>query len=144
MAATETKILAIDPGVTTGVALVSPLGDVVRSETLQTSDLHILRAMLREHPDAAVLIEQGPQFERHNRPSIELVERVVEEDGREDVAWISPSQWKNSPTNKRAVGVRSKHVKDAVRMARWFQRFRRNSEGSGTQRGASRAHQVTP
>lgn len=138
----ETNILAIDPGVTTGIALVNPQGDFVRGYEVQPHDLHIVREMLRLYPDAAVLIEKGPAFESHNRPYMEQVERIVEEDGREDISWVTPSQWKNSPTNRREVPKGSKHMADCVRMARWHQKTRRHSEASNAQRDSSRAHQI--
>lgn len=134
-------MLAIDPGMNTGVSLVDGSGEVVESFTCQSPFLQLREFLKRLDPSVEVVAERGTEFGGHGKALIQQVEEIVR-DLCSQVSWVSPSQWKSSPRARCSVPAGlSKHEGDATRMARWFQSTRRSHEKSSTQGDASRAHE---
>ncbi len=115
----EHRILAIDPGVTTGIAFALN-GKVVWTDTA-IDPWDDLRNTLHIHTarGATVVCERGPTFERHHRDVLEQVERIVLEEA-ENVHWVVPGQWKGTPPSRGAAIKGTQHEKDAAGLARWF------------------------
>lgn len=114
-------ILAIDPGVTTGIALLSETGDVIQS---CEADLDNLRQILRDmmciyRPTVVVVDKIFPSPAGKLSRLLRRVESIVElECGR--VEWISSGTWK--PMTKCKLQFRqfsSRHVQDAVKLGLW-------------------------
>lgn len=136
-----TSVLAIDPGMNTGVSLVDGSGEVVRSFTCQSPFLPLREFLKGLDSNIEVVAERGTEFGGHGKALIQQVEEIVRTLCPQ-VSWVTPSQWKSSPQARRGVpsGL-TKHEGDATRMGRWFQSTRRSHEESSTQGDTSRAHE---
>lgn len=114
----NTAILAIDPGVTTGVAYME--NGVVLWTDVSVAPWTLLRLQVRRFRRGKVVAEKGPSFLRHHQEAINRVERILEEEA-ENVEWVLPAQWKNTPPVKAATFTgESQHEKDAEGIAHWF------------------------
>jgi len=113
-----TRVLAIDPGVKTGIALL--VDGRVAATSIACAPWDGLRNAIRLMDATDVVCESGPVFSRHHRAVLEEVERVVREEA-EDVQWVQPAQWKNTPASRgeNPTGI-SVHEKDACAIARWY------------------------
>ena len=142
-----TVIVGIDPGITTGLALVSDNGTnawVVNSASLLASDLllglndEILSAFL-SRPATIVAIEDTPvpttsEMNKTLSAVIRYLIKKIVESGIGTVTYIPPGVWKNSPEG---VAKRSelfsqwhpntRHEEDAARIATYA--YRRGSRG---------------
>lgn len=129
------ETLAFDPGVTTGVAVLAPTGDVLSTYALRSrEDVKGMAIRLNDrHQGAAVVIEQGPLQGGNYRPLIQ----GIEEDLREifpDAAWVGPGEWKGHPSARPTHVMRglTQHEKDAVGLGRFHQAKRRISSARNT------------
>lgn len=118
--ATPNKVilLAIDPGITTGVALLDYDGSVIESYEVNGDEAYAIVALIAEETSNEVVIERGPAA-RSNTFLDELDGwlRAVYPDAR----WMYPGEWKGTPRAMQDVsGVLSHHAKDAVRMGREY------------------------
>ena len=109
-------LLAIDPGITTGVALFD---DESVIETYETSgEPYEVVALIAQEPAHEVVIERGPAS-RSNEYMDELdgwLRSVFP-----DASWMYPGEWKGTPrAQQEVVGVPSHHARDAVRMGREY------------------------
>lgn len=120
-----TRILAIDPGVTTGIAALVD-GEIAQVNEC-SSPFDMLRNAIRITNPEVVVCEQGPSFERHHRVVLEQVERIVQEEA-ENIVWVKPSQWKGTPPSQGPAIEGSQHMKDAAALARWYY----NTQGSNS------------
>jgi hypothetical protein len=113
---TQVILLAIDPGIHTGVALFDD-GSVI--ETYETTgEPYEVAALIAEETAHAVVIERGPPGRAN--------EYMDELDGWlravfPNAHWLYPGEWKGTPRALQEVtGVPSLHARDAVRMGREF------------------------
>jgi hypothetical protein len=129
-------VLAFDPGVTTGFAIVSPK-KIVRSEAIDAGlVLRFARRMKRKYKFATVVIEVGPLW-RNDSPLTRNVEMGLKE-LFPTAALVPPNRWKSHPAATCPETVKTQHERDAVRLARWFMAKR---SASGKEEGSSqRAH----
>lgn len=109
-------LLSIDPGLTTGVAVLNHQGEVILANEL-SGDPHLIVATLAEIPHEDEVIEEGPP--NRNNPFLDDL------DGRlrtqfPDATWMRPTEWKSTPRARSPIPrkVSSVHVKDAIRMGR--------------------------
>jgi hypothetical protein len=110
-------LLAIDPGIHTGVALFDHDGTII--ETYETTgEAYEVAELISKEPAHEVVIERGPQGRTN--------EYMDELDGWlravfPDAHWMYPGEWKGTPRAMQEVtGVPSHHARDAVRMGREF------------------------
>jgi hypothetical protein len=111
-------LLAIDPGITTGVALLDHDGSIIESYEVKGDEAYAIVALIADETYHDVVIEQGPAS-RDNRFMDELDGwlRAVFPDAH----WLLPGEWKGTPRAMQKVdGVLSHHAKDAVRMGREY------------------------
>lgn len=123
-------VIAIDPGITTGVAVLDDDGDVSYTYTLRGSAEDVVSNLLVEAStifDAPVtgediVIEQGP--------SVRQIPYLDDLDARLRIAfpcatWMRPTEWKDYPGAKDPLGsyvAVSQHARDAARMGRVYLR----------------------
>lgn len=121
-------LLSIDPGVQTGVALLTGEGGIVWTVTAEGPDYPELKSALSQYPDAEVVMEDAPDT-RHYQEPFRKVLVIVEEAGRKPVL-IRPSQWKNHPASRvsdqESSGFETKHEGEAVGIGRWHLSQRRD------------------
>lgn len=119
------SLIAIDPGLSTGVAQFGSKGELLSSFT-STPPNDRLRLFLQVVPDAVIVCEQGPSFSRRQQEACEPVEALVRA-SPPDVHWIRPTTWKPSPAAKllSSDNPSTKHEKDAIRLGRWFLEHRK-------------------
>lgn len=111
-------VLCIDPGHTTGVALVLANGDLHLAFELSGDTGTVTSALsliAEEHSPEDVVIEQGPRT-RDNVYMEDLDARLRAQ--FPDATWLRPVDYKNTPRAQLPINHPSPHVKDAVRMGR--------------------------
>lgn len=127
--------LAIDPGVTTGVALIDEEGTVVDTWAIRdvASIEYVLVTVHDDYPSTQVIAEAPPQYAGHYRSHTQDVEMVVKRHFP-DVEWVPPGQWKGHPATRPTSELRglTQHEKDAVGLARWFRTNRGPNGRSGS------------
>lgn len=123
-------VMVFDPGQTIGVAVLKRGGDVVVTKSIETDGTRDWRDRLAQlfnayAPSSELVIEQGPQFGRHNRGILSLVEReLVWLSERYDlnINWIRPADWKGHPAGRPRDNdgdvKRSQHEADTLGMGR--------------------------
>jgi len=112
-------LLAIDPGLTTGVAVLNYRGEVIFANEL-SGDPDLIVATCAEIPHQDEVIEEGPP--NRNNPFLDDL------DGRlraefPDAVWLRPADWKSTPRASTPIPrrtIRSVHVRDAIHMGREF------------------------
>jgi hypothetical protein len=116
---TKQRIIAFDPGVTTGVAVLDSKGNIINTmavnERLVVGNAKRLR---RKYHDVKVVIEQGPLWRSDSQ-----LTRTVEGELRNifpDAVLIPPNRWKGHPAAKCTERMNTTHERDAVRLGRWF------------------------
>ena len=125
------RALAVDPGITTGIAVVDIQNFVLHTESLQDMRFAALSSMLRflhgKWEVDTVVIEEGPVIERQSSRFLMHLDGTLR-DTFPDAVWMRPAEWKPTPRAKLPVpGVRSKHERDAARMGfEHLHRLRRN------------------
>lgn len=109
-------LLSIDPGLTTGVAVLNRNGEVILANEL-SGDPHLIVATLAQIPHEDEVIEEGPP--NRNNPFLDDLDGRLREEFPEAV-WMRPTEWKSTPRRFSSVprSVKSVHVKDAIRMGR--------------------------
>lgn len=119
-------VLAIDPGVSTGVVLLS----TCRVAWAITSDgqYEALRGALRTYPGVPRVCEAAPSVHRHEAETYDHVVSLI--DG--DVTFLTPSQWKGHPSSRLSAvdlkKLKTKHEKEAAGLGRRFLSMRRPDE----------------
>jgi hypothetical protein len=115
------RILAIDPGITTGIAVYDENGELVISLTCSKDALYrngILNNLVSMSQPEVVLLEDIPT--QHADRQTERLHTVLENWFRTagfNVVNIKPSQWKGLVER---VEIPGQHARDAASMARWF------------------------
>ena len=133
-------LLAIDPGVETGVALLGEDGSIIWTVTAEGPDYPELTSALGHYPDARLAMEDSPDT-RHHQETFVRVKTLVEADGR-PVAYVRPSQWKNHPAARVPEDLESKHEREAVGIGRWHLSQLRSSDADQARSAdAPAAHQ---
>ena len=109
-------MLAIDPGMTTGVAVLNSSGEVILGTEMR-GDPHLIVATLKEIQHEDVVVEEGLPT-RDNAYLDDLDAQLRET--FPDATWVRPSEWKGTPRSHLALPrrIKSPHVKDAARMGR--------------------------
>jgi hypothetical protein len=116
-------LLSVDPGVQTGVALLSMEGGIIWTQTSYAEDkfFNLINA-LEKYPEAQVVMEDAPNT-RHHQEVFQEVKRIIEETGRKP-ALVRPSQWKGHPASfvklSEREGFETKHEGEAVGLGRWY------------------------
>jgi hypothetical protein len=111
-------LLAIDPGITTGVAVLDHDGSIIETYEVKGDEAYAVAAIIAEETSHDVVIERGPGS--RNNPFLDELDgwlRAL----FPDAYWMYPGEWKGTPRSMQEVnGVLSNHAKDAVRMGREF------------------------
>lgn len=119
----QVYVLAIDPGVSTGIVLLSA-HSVAWAVTCQAPYAE-LRGALRGYPDAPRVCEKAPTVHRHEAETYDEVTSLL--DG--DVTYLTPSQWKGHPSSRLSADdleeLQTKHEKEAAGLGRRFLAMRR-------------------
>jgi predicted RNase H-like nuclease (RuvC/YqgF family) len=126
----RTSVISFDPGVSTGVAVIDLLdGSLLYSSVVQGDPERIeeeITHLKDEFPHAQVVAEKPPVLAGNYRQHIQQIEERIRA-SFENVEWVRPSQWKGHPASRVAdLTGKTQHEKDAVALARWFRRTRRN------------------
>lgn len=121
-------ILSIDPGITTGYALIED-GTLKESGNILYEDLEdSILAFYRDQQDLAVVIEETPT------PTMSRLDKSLKEvvgwmyQSFPSAVWISPGVWKQNrsiinlsiPILSPEFGTPSPHQKDAYRLGMYF------------------------
>jgi len=116
---TKLRILAFDPGMTTGVAVLDSKGNIVSTVALdERLVVGKAKRLKRMYKDTAVVIETGPLWR-----SDSTLTRTVEGELLSifpDASLVPPNRWKNHPAAKCTEKLTTTHERDAVRLGRWF------------------------
>jgi hypothetical protein len=111
-------LLAIDPGITTGVALLDHDGSVIESYEVNGDEAKAMVDLIAKEVHQAVVIERGPAS--RSNPFLDELDGWLRA-SFPDAVWMYPGEWKGTPRSQQEVnGVPSHHAKDAVRMGREF------------------------
>lgn len=118
-------LLAIDPGVETGIALLSGEGTIVWTLTTRSPHSGLSNALNQYH-DASVVIEEAP-LRGHYKHAFLEVRAIVEHNAanyERSLAWVLPSHWKGSPRSRLDPAAKAmcttKHEREAVGLGRWY------------------------
>lgn len=120
-------ILSIDPGVTTGWAVLTGDGAVVESGNLKPEDVADgLAAILMRRAIQAVVVEKFPVGASGGlsdtlRDVVLLIDAVLL-GARLRPERVTPGVWKTSSEPKVTAPGLTQHERDAIRMGRWFLR----------------------
>lgn len=129
-------ILSVDPGVSTGVALLVDDGSVVSTYVaFSVEELRgFLDGTLETSPDEDlfVVVEEGPKLSGNYRSHIQEIEQVLKR-YFPHITWVPPSQWKNHPGHfSEGLKGLTQHEKDAVGLGRWFRKTHMNERSNTT------------
>jgi predicted RNase H-like nuclease (RuvC/YqgF family) len=112
-------VIAFDPGVTTGIAIVNARNKVLYTAAINERMVTFAAKRLRrKFKEAPVAIETGPLWRTNSN-----LTRNIEQELREvfpSATLVRPSQWKRHPAAKCSEKLVTTHERDAVRLARWF------------------------
>jgi hypothetical protein len=118
-------ILSIDPGVTTGIAILHEDGEVFETTTVATREEisnYLYLITQKSDEDFGVVVEEGPQQSSNYRSHIQGIEEEIKRFFSE-ITWVQPAQWKNHPAAViSGLGKRTQHEKDAVGLGRWYRK----------------------
>lgn len=116
-------ILAFDPGITTGVALLQDDGSIIETQLL-TSPEHVHKYCWKKSDtkNLRVVVEKAPELSSNYREYIEQIEQTIKK-WFKDVTWITPGQWKGHPVAQVTDDMKDLviHERDAVGLGRYFQ-----------------------
>lgn len=110
-------LLSIDPGLTTGVAVLNYRGEVILATEL-FGDPALIARTCAGIPHQDEVIEQGPT--NRNNPYLDNLDGRLREEFPE-ATWMRPADWKPTPRAFTPIPrrtVNSVHVHDAIRMGR--------------------------
>lgn len=123
--------IAIDPGLTIGVAILDPDGGIVDSFTIDANDSKRCRLVLRALcadgvcDRASFVVEKGPQFGRHNDALLTNIEDILTASiPGAFLTWLAPGNWKHHPAARLTADERegrTVHERDAIGMGRVHQ-----------------------
>lgn len=124
-------LLIIDPGVTTGLAVINEFGTVLASDNAQESELpYKLNSLIDEFLPNRIIIEEV------GTPTLSPLNQQL---GRVKAfckvffplsIWVKAADWKQTPAATMEVPLRWKgeklttHQKDSIRIGKWYLRFR--------------------
>lgn len=115
-------ILGLDPGVTTGFAVLTVEGSLVLQGLIPLEHLTeaITRLIEMFHP-VVVVVERLPAF-KPTAAQVQVVSEVQSAIGFRRVEWVGPGEWK--PMKADLINpLQGSHAADAVRMtAMWLRR----------------------
>lgn len=118
-------VLAVDPGVSTGVVLLTE-SSIAWAVTC-TSPWDELKSALVTYASIPVVCERAPTVHRHEADTYDRVTGMV--DGHPDVTYLTPSQWKGHPSSRLAAedlsSLKTKHEKEAASLGRRLLAMRR-------------------
>lgn len=138
-------ILAVDPGVQTGMALLNPLGEVVWTgvseapyEGLKNALLHYRVAKIHPTHNAELAAEVAPST-RHYQ---DVHSQVSDCFAGCEVHWIRPSEWKSHPFCKVPVSdYDTKHEAEAIGIGRAYLLRRKREQSDSTGASTDREHE---
>lgn len=115
-------ILAFDPGVSTGIAILQDDGSIVNTYVRSFDEMseEFIDGLARMYPKARTVAEQGPVTGNY-RPLTQTIEERLRR-AFPSIEWVLPGQWKGHPAAKpsQALPRMTQHEKDAVGLGRWF------------------------
>lgn len=118
-------VIAFDPGVSTGGAVIGDAGEVIETSVGRTVDDARKMAFrwAQDYPGFDVVAEASPSLSGNYRAHTQQVENIVTE-VFPATAWVNPSQWKGTPASRGAMpdGL-TQHEKDAVSLGRWYRKM---------------------
>lgn len=113
------KVLGIDPGTTTGVAVIKyhlatfstkerPMFKRVPQVSFTAASTHpfdLVKDELRKvHPDTLIVVESTPTHGRNKgRADVDTVVALVNENNRGNAIWVTPGYWKGIPSVEKVV-----------------------------------------
>lgn len=124
-------ILAFDPGVTTGIAVLENDGTVLETYAASLDEAEIIIPNLANaHEDPSVVIEAPPAMGGNYRPITQRIEELLRRHFP-DARWTNPGQWKGTPASRTPVEKKlTQHEKDAVHLGRWLKSVSRRQNGT--------------
>lgn len=119
-------VLSIDPGITTGIAVIETGGKVLFSSWIQgvepgKDDFHLHLAKIdTDFRCTDVVIERGPDLERNASDFLNRQDAVLRQ-LFPSATWWTPNEWKPTPRGKAMLphGI-TIHERDAIRMGLEF------------------------
>lgn len=123
-------VLAVDPGLNTGVALLTE-SDIVWAQTLRVpEECGALIAALRNYADTPCVCEEAPSLHAHEGHTYKHVLEIVNR--HQNVTFLTPSQWKGHPSTRLSKADKetcwTKHEREAAGLGRRFLAMRRSDE----------------
>ena len=122
------RIIALDPGVSTGLAVLEYTGEVVESRTLSYLELGLLEQyrVPAEDGEIRVVIEDTPIPTRSkmNRSLFSIMSKLKE--FFPDATYIAPGIWKAHPIAKTRVSSKwfasppTQHQRDAIHLGLYY------------------------
>jgi hypothetical protein len=117
-------VLGIDPGITTGLALVTTGGHLTWATESRAPFDELRGAFSQYQARLQLIVAEGmPVGSGHHRSVFDEVVSVIDECTPRDVEWIMPSAWKPHPASRLTEldlqRCNSPHEKDAVGIARY-------------------------
>lgn len=125
------NILIIDPGITTGLAVLNEFGTVLASDNALEPELPAkFNDLVDEHmPDYVLIEEVGTPTLSELNQQLGRIKNFCKAFFPE-ATWVKAADWKQTPAVKSEVPPKWKgvsltqHQKDSIRMGRWFLRFK--------------------
>lgn len=121
--------IAFDPGITTGVAVISDDGSIVETYAIQDVDRvnEKIDLLADSFPDAESVAEEPPRHGGNYRPHTQEIEAGIKR-RFPDTYWVIPGQWKGHPKARTSdLSHCTQHEKDAAGIGRWYRAMRRAS-----------------
>lgn len=123
-------VLAVDPGVHTGIVLATRQ-DIVWAQTLLIPDnTDELLSTVKNYSDTPCVSEEAPSLHAHESHVYGQVLEILR--AHPDVTFLTPSQWKGHPSARLSASdkavCRSKHEREAAGLGRRFLAMRRSNE----------------
>lgn len=118
------RILSIDPGHSTGIAVFDEQGDLQFSMTVKKDFIYkngFLNDLVRMAKPEIVLIEDLPSYKNVDRETERLLVHCLQWFNIAGFSThpIRPAQWKNLVDR---VEIPGQHARDAATMAKWYMR----------------------
>lgn len=113
------QLVAIDPGLSTGVAVIHSDGTAVSFTTVAPHD-ELDRFLDKLDENVNIVCEQGPRNRRQADACTPVEARVKQL--ANPIHWVRPTDWKPNPHARLEPSDKpgTKHERDATRMGRWF------------------------
>lgn len=107
-------ILGIDPGDTTGFAVLTPEGQLVLQGMISLEHLtEAITRLVEAFKPIVIVVERLPAHQP-NPKQVQVVAQVQAAFGHRSIEWIGPGEWKTR--NDLISPLQGSHARDAVRL----------------------------